>query len=521
MIKSIRRMCLNRRLQTCFVSAIVILGTMLSLTAPRAAADTEPNDSFGTAEAITPGIHVGDLGVNPPADSDDYYSLVLTAAGQTVYANVTILPGGLTGDLTFYNALQTAVGGVSFGPGTYGADYTFATAQTIYIRLALTGGSGAYSLQVAITSQNDANSGGDAGNDITGPTPVTPGTYPGCVLKGEDGNDYYSLVLTAAGQTVYANVTILPGGLTGDLTLYNELQTAVGGVSFGPGTYGADYTFATAQTIYIRLALTGGSGAYDMEIFVTGIPIDQTPPTISHIPVTTGLVGSPIAITATVTDNVLVDKVYLNFTNVAGANSNVSMSKSGDTYSYDIAAQTTAGTVIYFIWANDTRDNEKRTPAYTITVSADTTPPTIVHAAVTSAFAGDAITITATITDNIGVQGATLYYRKKGDATYTNLALSASGNTYSAVIPASAVTTAGVQYYISATDGTNTATAPTNPSTAPYEVSVSEKTTAEGFPWIWVIIIVIILVVVILLVMLLMRRKKPKPEIPPPGQTGQ
>jgi len=427
----------------------------------------------------------------------------------------------LTGDLHFYNELQTDVGALNFGPGTYGTDYTFATAQTVYIRLVLTGGSGTYSLQIAVTSQNDANSGGDAGNVITGPTPVTPGTYPGCILKGEDNNDYYSLVLTANGQTVYANVTVLPGGLTGALRLYDELQNEVWAGGVAPGVTQGVYTFATAQTIYIRVELSGGSaGSYEMEIFATGIPIDQTSPTITHTPVTDAAVGQPISITATVVDNVAVDKVYLNYTDVLAANHNVSMTGAGNTFSYDIPAQSSAGSVTYFIWANDTNDNEARTAAYTITVSADTVAPTITHTAVTSAKAGDQITITATITDNVGVQSATLYYRKTGDASYSTVAMSASGDTYTAVIPASAVTTAGVQYYISATDGTNTATAPAaNPTTAPYSVSVTEQ---GGLPWLWIIIIIVIVVVVALVAVLMRKKKKiPAQTAPPPqGQTG-
>jgi hypothetical protein len=515
-----RRGCDKWRLRSYIVCLILTFGVLTCLGTVRVAADTEPNDDFATAELIAPGVHAGDLGVNPPTDGNDYYSLVLTANGQTVYTNVTIPPGGITGVIRLYNELQVEVSVLGFGGGTYPAEYTFAAAQTVYIRVELSGGSGTYSLQVAVTSQNDVNSGGDAGNVITGPTPVTPGTYPGCILKGEDNNDYYSLVLTDAGQTVYANVTVLPGGLTGALRLYDALQNEVWAGGVAPGTTQGEYTFATAQTIYIRVELSGGSGSYEMEIFATGVPIDQTPPTITHTPVTDAVAGQPVSITATVVDNVAVDKVYLNYTDVLAANHNVSMTSAGNTFSYDIPAQSSAGSVTYFIWANDTNDNEARTAAYTITVSADTVAPTITHTAVTSAKAGDQITITATITDNVGVQSATLYYRKTGDASYSTVAMSASGDTYTAVIPASAVTTAGIQYYISATDGTNAATVPTaNPTTAPYSVSVTEQ---GGLPWLWIIIIIIVIVVVIALVAMLMRKKKVPAQTaqPPQEQTG-
>lgn len=107
----------------------------------------------------------------------------------------------------------------------------------------------------------------------------------------------------------------------------------------------------------------------------------------------------------------------------------------------------------------------------------DTTPPTIIHAPVTTAIEGQNVTITATITDNVGVTSATLYYRKTGETSYTSIAMLKSGNTWTATIPASAVTPADVEYYISTTDGINTATDPaTNPETLPHKITVLRQT---------------------------------------------
>jgi len=106
----------------------------------------------------------------------------------------------------------------------------------------------------------------------------------------------------------------------------------------------------------------------------------------------------------------------------------------------------------------------------------DTTPPTITHTPIVSAEEGKTITITATITDDVGITSATLCYRKTGDTSYTSIAMTKSGNTYTATISASAVTTLGVEYYISATDETNTATHPsTNPETSPHVITVTEE----------------------------------------------
>jgi hypothetical protein len=103
----------------------------------------------------------------------------------------------------------------------------------------------------------------------------------------------------------------------------------------------------------------------------------------------------------------------------------------------------------------------------------DITPPTITHTPISAANDGQTITIPATITDNVAVNEAKLYHRKVGETTYTSITMVLSGNTYTGTIPASIVTTAGVQYYINATDGTNVSTHPaTNPTTSPHTITV-------------------------------------------------
>lgn len=227
---------------------------------------------------------------------------------------------------------------------------------------------------------------------------------------------------------------------------------------------------------------------------------DTDPPEITHTPVTAAFVTQAIAISADIVDNVGVDSVKLNYTEVDGSWDNVTMAKDGDTYSHDIPEQTTAGDVQYFIWTNDTNNIENRTSNYTITVTEDTDDPSITHTAVTSGTAGQSVTITATITDDgLGVSSATLYYRKKGDTAFMNDAMTATDDTYTGTIPSTTVTTAGVEYYISATDGSNIATHPeTDPTTSPHEITVSGAEEPEDeLPWLWIIIIIIIIIVVI------------------------
>jgi hypothetical protein len=90
------------------------------------------------------------------------------------------------------------------------------------------------------------------------------------------------------------------------------------------------------------------------------MPLDEIPPEISSISV---VMSDPVDtdigwenISCTVTDNVLVDQVQLNLTYPDMHTENVSMTKSGDTYYYNVTLST-EGSYEYFIWSNDTSDN--------------------------------------------------------------------------------------------------------------------------------------------------------------------
>ena len=106
----------------------------------------------------------------------------------------------------------------------------------------------------------------------------------------------------------------------------------------------------------------------------------------------------------------------------------------------------------------------------------DTTPPILSHAAVNQAPQGTAISIVANVYDNLGVSSVKLYYRMVGDTEYSCVTMyggASTSNRYTATIPASVVTAAGVEYYIEASDGRQSATmysAAAPKSIATYEV---------------------------------------------------
>ncbi len=92
-----------------------------------------------------------------------------------------------------------------------------------------------------------------------------------------------------------------------------------------------------------------------------------------------------------------------------------------------------------------------------------------------SAAAGSAVMVTANLRDDVGVVSATLYYRGGGDAAFASAAMAESPpGTWTASIPAPSVSVRGVQYYVTASDGSNTTIFPPGaPSAGTTSLSVS------------------------------------------------
>lgn len=123
-------------------------------------------------------------------------------------------------------------------------------------------------------------------------------------------------------------------------------------------------------------------------------------------------------------------------------------------------------------------DMTESEPSGKVSVRAlDTMAPDIYHTPVRSAFAGNNLVINATISDNVNIESATLYYRVKGTGKWKETAMAAGNDKYFAVISAENVTTEGLEYYISATDGINVTER--GSAEEPYEVLV-QKTVGKN-----------------------------------------
>lgn len=107
----------------------------------------------------------------------------------------------------------------------------------------------------------------------------------------------------------------------------------------------------------------------------------------------------------------------------------------------------------------------------------DSMAPNIYHTPISTAYFGNNLIISATITDNVGARNAKLYYRTKGTSTYQVTNMTNLNSKYSAVIDASYITSAGLEYYIEAYDGTNYTFSGTSDS--PYSVICRDRVTAN------------------------------------------
>jgi hypothetical protein len=323
------------------------------------------------------------------------------------------------------------------------------------------------------------------------------GTLSPTWVKANATNIQFTLKLTKGGEVALtlnnATLTWTAGGYTHRTYLSAPISVAAGSVAEVTLTFKPidiqNVPHGASATPTLTLTGVDANGAsFTQSTFTTSfenIRVDNVKPLITHTPVTTATLGTEIPIVATATDaNSGVSVVKLNYriTGAATYTTAYMTAIGANTYRATIpATAVTAAGLEYYVEATDLAGNTQTTPTYTITVPVpDTTPPTITHTPVTTAAVNTPVTISAIVTDNVAVQSVTLYYRTVGAPAFTSLAMVADGNVYSATIPATAVTAAGVEYYIVATDTSNNqARAPT---TGTYTIQVTPFTAPASPP---------------------------------------
>ncbi|MBO5970790.1 MAG: S8 family serine peptidase [Clostridia bacterium] len=102
----------------------------------------------------------------------------------------------------------------------------------------------------------------------------------------------------------------------------------------------------------------------------------------------------------------------------------------------------------------------------------DTLNPTVYHTPVNQGYENNNLVISCTASDNMKLENVTLYYRTVGAVEWKSLTMSKVNDKYSATIFGSELTLEGLEYYIVASDGSNTV----NKGTAdePYTVIIKD-----------------------------------------------
>lgn len=111
------------------------------------------------------------------------------------------------------------------------------------------------------------------------------------------------------------------------------------------------------------------------------------------------------------------------------------------------------GKLYYYNFTVVQTDLSESSPSGKISVmSLDTMAPDIYHSPVRTAYTGSNLVVSATITDNLQITEAVLWYRTVG-GEWKSTVMSAHNSRYSGIIPAQDISLDGLEYYIAAFDG--------------------------------------------------------------------
>lgn len=111
------------------------------------------------------------------------------------------------------------------------------------------------------------------------------------------------------------------------------------------------------------------------------------------------------------------------------------------------------GKLYYYNFTVVKTDMSESTPSGKIVIRAmDTMAPNIYHSPVRTAYTGKNLVISATITDNLQITSATLYYRAVG-GEWKTYKMYNNNSRYYGIVGAESISLAGLEYYIDAFDG--------------------------------------------------------------------
>jgi hypothetical protein len=199
------------------------------------------------------------------------------------------------------------------------------------------------------------------------------------------------------------------------------------------------WVYVGASTSCTFMGLTTGIHTVEVKVYdlawnqemdsVTFI-VDITPPEIEDLTTGTPTTGDEFVLEANVTDFTSVSSVYVEYWIDSEVHNNISMSKSGDDWTYTITLTEDAYALHYIFRANDTSDNWNATQVMDLAVVDDDKPIFWTDDTTATATTGEPLTFAIEVTDNIDVHGLWVEFWY-GTGTHENVSMTKSaGNVW-------------------------------------------------------------------------------------------
>ena len=216
-------------------------------------------------------------------DTSDYYS-VFVPNNWTTWASLSWTNTSADLDLYLYDSNQNTLSYSYYdNPETVSANSSTVGGTTVYYNVyAYSGNDVYYNLSIGLANlssspaynQNDANSGGDAGDDVSTALALANqnGTYYGWVSDTSDNYDFYSLQVPSS-VAIEVELSWNNSANDFDLGLYDESQSLIdSSVSDNPEFVESGSTDVSNTTVYILVQSVsgtwgnGGEGEYTLNI---------------------------------------------------------------------------------------------------------------------------------------------------------------------------------------------------------------------------------------------------------------
>ena len=256
----------------------------------------DAGDTLGTALAVnlTGNSTTFQGWVDDNWDDNDYFA-VDVPANWTSWASVSWNNSSADLDMYMYSASGSTLdysATTTSNPEEVSGNSSSIGGTTIYYRITAYSGSDLdYNLTIGIANlsdspafnQNDANSGGDAGDDFATSLslPSNNSTYYGWISDSSDNNDIYSVQIPS-GYAIEAELSWNDSSDDFDLALYDDSQSMLdSSTSDNPEIVGSGSTDVSNSTVYILVQASSGwwgnAGEGDYILNITLLNQSQVP----------------------------------------------------------------------------------------------------------------------------------------------------------------------------------------------------------------------------------------------------